>query len=476
MAIKLLSKAFKAILLLLFALTTNGLAITPVMAQESKPLPEYIIQQGETLSSIAVRFGVSVDDILAVNDLDDPNNISIGSKIRIPGLEGIEGILEKKTVPFGDSLNSISLTYQLSIPTLIKLNHISTPSEIYAGSELVVPVKDSAINFTPATKIDNNESLLEAAIQENTNPWVFTLSNNLSGSWDLADHQTIFSPKTETTNFSPISPLIESIDIFPLPLMQGKTTEILVKTTQAVELSGKFGDTELPFFKISDNEYLSLTGMPAMIDPGLYGVSLSGKAVTTSDDFYYSQQVLLVSGDYSSEVVEGVEAVTIDPASIAEEDKILSSVQGTELQPLWTTNFSYPVDDPCLASVYGTRRTYNQGQYDYYHTGQDFSVCANNLNIYAAAPGIVKFTGLLPTKGNFTLIDHGIGVYTGYAHQSQILVNIGDHVEAGQQIGVIGNTGRSVGPHLHWEVWVNHVPVNPMDWILNQYPIVNPTK
>ncbi len=80
------------------------------------------------------------------------------------------------------------------------------------------------------------------------------------------------------------------------------------------------------------------------------------------------------------------------------------------------------------------------------------------------------FAGQLPIKGNFTVIDHGWGVYTGYAHQAEILVNVGDVVETGQRIGTIGNTGRSVGPHLHWEVWVNGIPVDPIDWVEKNFP------
>ncbi|MBN2676595.1 MAG: M23 family metallopeptidase, partial [Anaerolineaceae bacterium] len=69
-----------------------------------------------------------------------------------------------------------------------------------------------------------------------------------------------------------------------------------------------------------------------------------------------------------------------------------------------------------------------------------------------------------------TIIDHGWGVFTGYWHQADILVHPGDQVSAGQEIGTIGATGRVNGPHLHWEIWVNGVQVDPQDWLDRMYP------
>jgi murein DD-endopeptidase MepM/ murein hydrolase activator NlpD len=63
------------------------------------------------------------------------------------------------------------------------------------------------------------------------------------------------------------------------------------------------------------------------------------------------------------------------------------------------------------------------------------------------------------------MIDHGWGVYTGYLHQSEILVKAGDRVEAGQLIGLVGGTGRVTGAHLHFEVWAGGVQIDPMDWL-----------
>ncbi|NMC53043.1 MAG: M23 family metallopeptidase, partial [Chloroflexi bacterium] len=84
--------------------------------------------------------------------------------------------------------------------------------------------------------------------------------------------------------------------------------------------------------------------------------------------------------------------------------------------------------------------------------------------------GKVVFAGPLDVRGNAVILDHGHGVFSGFWHQSEILVSVGDTLSAGQQIGLIGTTGRSTGPHLHWEVWVNGVQVNPYDWVVNAYP------
>jgi murein DD-endopeptidase MepM/ murein hydrolase activator NlpD len=68
------------------------------------------------------------------------------------------------------------------------------------------------------------------------------------------------------------------------------------------------------------------------------------------------------------------------------------------------------------------------------------------------------------------MIDHGEGVYSAYMHQSEILVNEGDYVEAGQLIGRVGNTGRVEGPHLHFEVLVGDVQVDPIAWLNGDFP------
>ena len=84
--------------------------------------------------------------------------------------------------------------------------------------------------------------------------------------------------------------------------------------------------------------------------------------------------------------------------------------------------------------------------------------------------GKVVFTGLLTVRGNATIIDHGWGVYSGFYHQSKILVKVGDTVTPGQIIGEIGGTGRVTGPHLHWDLFINGIQVNPLDWLDRAYP------
>lgn len=98
------------------------------------------------------------------------------------------------------------------------------------------------------------------------------------------------------------------------------------------------------------------------------------------------------------------------------------------------------------------------------HDGIDFDGATGDP-IGAAAAGEVFFVGWISGYGNTTLIDHGGGVETLYAHQSDFAVSEGDFVEAGQTIGYVGSTGNSTGPHLHFEVSVDGAPVDPRDFL-----------
>jgi murein DD-endopeptidase MepM/ murein hydrolase activator NlpD len=99
------------------------------------------------------------------------------------------------------------------------------------------------------------------------------------------------------------------------------------------------------------------------------------------------------------------------------------------------------------------------------HEGIDVSA-PMGMEIEAPAAGVITQVSWVEGYGNMLTIDHGYGLVTRYAHCSKILVVRGQRVKRGQPIAKVGSTGLSTGPHLHYEVWVNGRPVNPMKYVL----------
>jgi murein DD-endopeptidase MepM/ murein hydrolase activator NlpD len=90
--------------------------------------------------------------------------------------------------------------------------------------------------------------------------------------------------------------------------------------------------------------------------------------------------------------------------------------------------------------------------------------------VQAANRGRVALAEALKVRGNAVIIDHGLGVYSCYYHLSEIRVQKGQMIEKGQVIGLVGSTGLSTGPHLHWEMRVTGNPVNPIQWTQRAIP------
>jgi murein DD-endopeptidase MepM/ murein hydrolase activator NlpD len=99
------------------------------------------------------------------------------------------------------------------------------------------------------------------------------------------------------------------------------------------------------------------------------------------------------------------------------------------------------------------------------HTGLDIAATPGTP-IYAPADGVVSFSGYDGGYGKLLSIDHGYGVVTRYGHNSELYVTVGQKVKRGDLIAAVGNTGRSTASHLHYEVRVNGLPVDPENYIL----------
>jgi murein DD-endopeptidase MepM/ murein hydrolase activator NlpD len=118
-----------------------------------------------------------------------------------------------------------------------------------------------------------------------------------------------------------------------------------------------------------------------------------------------------------------------------------------------------PVNDGWFSSTFGYRIDPFTGQSSF-HEGVDF-VAATGTPVIAAASGKVVYAGWHPQYGKMLEIDHGNGLVSRYAHASQLAVGEGELVVRGQRVASVGSTGRSTGPHLHFEVRLNGIPQNP---------------
>jgi murein DD-endopeptidase MepM/ murein hydrolase activator NlpD len=444
----------------------------PASAQSSGPV--YIVQPGDTLSYIASRFNVTMDELVAANPSLDPNFLSEGQEIVIPGLEGVTGVLETEIISFGDSLRSLSRRTQVSDEQLIKLNRLISPTELYVGISLIIPTQENQSSLNTRIAASAGESLLELAVRQNSDPWSLSALNKLDGTWGTLPGDVLYSPADNNEgNATGLPSAFQGASIEPLPLVQGGTEIIQIQTQDNISLSGMLVDKPLHFSQ-NDGSQIALQGVHALLEPGVYPLLVEATLPDATKQSF-EQMVLITEGDYLSEVIPLNDPSTLDTAVTEPElQNILALTTPFTPTRYWNGTFISPAVDPnCFTSRYGTRRTYNVINSDIevpgFHTGLDF--CGGEgLQIFAPAPGRVVFAAPLTVRGNATIIDHGWGIYSGFWHQSQILVNVGDMIEEGQVIGVVGGTGRVTGAHLHWEVWVNGIQVNPLDWLSQAYP------
>jgi murein DD-endopeptidase MepM/ murein hydrolase activator NlpD len=463
-----MNKTIGLILTLILLLTTGSVA-----AQEEAPSGAiYIVEQGDTLWDIAVRFSVSVDDLIDVNNLTDPGQLNAGDQLVIPGLEGVQGVLTTEPVAFGETILSLSTRHGISPELLAVLNHITSPIELYVGSSLVIPQKEVNSPFNDRAVLAHGQSIFELAIQNDANPWEFTAVNSLQGAWAGIPGEVLFLPGESSDNPGAFPPELTSMVISPTFPVQGRSAVLEIAAEGLQSISGTWMERELRFFRDTSNIFIALQGVHAMAQPGLYPITLQG-ILADGTSFHFMQSILIQEGDYVFDPVLTVDPATIDPQVTKPEDAQWAALSTpATADKYWNGRFTAPVDPiyaDCWPSLFGSRRSYNESAYSYFHTGLDFCGGVGD-SIYSPAPGVVVFAGLLSVRGNATMIDHGWGVYSGYMHQSEIFVKEGDVVEEGQLIGHIGGTGRVTGPHLHWEVFVGGVQVDPLDWLLIDYP------
>jgi murein DD-endopeptidase MepM/ murein hydrolase activator NlpD len=122
-----------------------------------------------------------------------------------------------------------------------------------------------------------------------------------------------------------------------------------------------------------------------------------------------------------------------------------------------------PVREGYISSYFGERMDPFNGE-EAMHKGVDFATDAGT-DVLAVASGIVTWAGPREGYGNLVEINHGNGYSTRYAHNAQTLVTVGDTVERGQAVAVVGSTGRSTGPHVHFEVLRDGTQINPMAFV-----------
>jgi murein DD-endopeptidase MepM/ murein hydrolase activator NlpD len=460
------------IVLLIFLLV--GMLSQNANAQESSASgPVYVVQKGDTLLVIAQRFGVDMTDLEQANGISNPNLVRAGDSLVIPGLEGIQGVLTTTTVPYGETLRSLSRLYQTPMELLARLNHVTTPAELYAGANLIIPQNQDAPKPGKRAALAPGQTLLELAVLQGVNPWSIVATNELSGTWDAIPGDVLRLAGEGSQGPGALPGQIASVDLSPLPLVQGKTSVIQVEGTAGISLTGTLAGNELHFFPFGQGKYIALQGLYAMIIPGLYPLTLKG-TLADGTPLGFTQNVFVKSGNYIQDLPIQVDPEGLDPKITGPEDAQWAALAAPATpDKLWDGKFLFPAEKVylnCYPSTFGRRRTYNNDPHLYFHTGLD--ICGGvGDDVYAAAAGVVVWAGQLTVRGNTTMINHGWGVYSAYMHQSQILVKVGDHVEAGQLIGKVGRTGlRVTGPHLHFEMLVGDVQVDPLDWLAQAYP------
>jgi hypothetical protein len=237
------------------------------------------------------------------------------------------------------------------------------------------------------------------------------------------------------------------------------------------ELKGEWNDRSIGFWPFSvvgksatRQLRRGLLGVDLEKPPGTYKLSVnlqmaSGKRASCT------VSIPIRKGKFATEKLQvEKQFVEPDPEQVkranAERQRLRDIFATTTPEKFWQGAFRVPLDGVTTGGNFGKRRILN-GQSGSPHGGVDFPA-TTGTPVHAPQRGRVVLAEELFFSGNTVVLDHGMGIYTLYAHLSEITVKVGDALETGAVLGKVGATGRVTGPHLHWGLTVEGARVNPL--------------
>ena len=396
----------------------------------------YTVVAGDSLSLIAERFGVPLESLVAANNIADPSLIEIGQTLIVPNpddpaLLAAVDAAAVRALP-GDTAGSLANRYGQPLDVVAALNGVTTTTRLFPGQPLLLP----------------REGL-----------------------------------PTDDLLFGKIA----AVDV-PAQIVQGRTGFATVATSRPLSLTATWNGLPLAFAPAAEPELalspaegpiegaaapgslaeqIALIPTPALLPPDIYDFALS-YATSAGVPITRTWPIEVVAGPYASQEIvlsDEVSELLAPEIREAEFERVSAVWSQVTARTLWRDSFLRPIGvDFATTSPFGTRRSYNGGPYSSYHAGQDFGA-PEGTPIVAPADGTVALAAPLQVRGNAVILDHGRGIFTGYWHMVQLNVEAGQQVAAGDVLGLVGTTGLSTGAHLHWELRVRGVAVDPVQFL-----------
>ncbi len=400
---------------------------TPSLAQEPEPVYHLMLVPGQeqTLTTLAAFYAADLvqaeylNNLAADQKLRETQVVILPIPVDIALGQGQVHVTRHVAAP-GQSLAMVAAALNLPGPLLSDMNNMALDERLFPGQPVLIPVP---LRTTPQRTIGQMKvEYLSPLVAQGTTGFVaVTLPKGLEATLVWQGKSIRMSP-IAGTGVQQEQRFMAPLPVHPMAIPAVRSLHLSYVNHRGVRVAGEIS-----------NEVFA---------PNAY----------KSETIPIPQEI----------------AAQLEVATLKAEQDILSQVWNTFSPGPWpTSGWQQPVDPKFpTSSPFGTRRTYiSEVPYPYnFHSGQDYAATLGSP-VLAAAAGTVVLTDVLLTKGQTIVIDHGQGVLTGYWHLSQVLVSPGDMVQAGQVVGLVGNSGISTGAHLHWELRIQGVPVNPLQFL-----------
>jgi murein DD-endopeptidase MepM/ murein hydrolase activator NlpD len=246
------------------------------------------------------------------------------------------------------------------------------------------------------------------------------------------------------------------LEVAPAHVHNGETLKL---TAHAAVHRARLNGRTIELFHQDDGSTFGLMPIPVLEKPGIYTLELLNERGAVLD----SRPIRVENARYPAQNIVIGKAIAGLKASPGEQETVSAFRTGVSPVRYWKEPLDPPVPG-CLTSLFGVQRLHNGKPTGDFHAGVDQRGAAGTP-IHPIAAGVVKIVQKWNLRGGTVAVDHGQGVESIYLHMSGFVAKEGEHVCVNDLLGYIGSTGRSTGPHVHWTLYVNGVPVNPGQWM-----------